>query len=123
MMEYLSVTAQQLLPILGAFLAAFVVHLVSRAIKAVEKKFDIDLDNDLEKRALGLVRSGVVYAEQWAINKTRTEGTKPSGASKLEEALVFVRAEAERAGLATWVEARGSDLAKVVEAQLGKVFK
>ena len=121
-MDYLGVLSEHILPLVFAFLIAVVVPLIRAALKGVEKKFDIDIDDRLEARALELVQSGIRYAEEWAVKKTKAGESKPSGAEKLDEALDFIKKEAERAGLSTWVESRGDDLSKVIEGQIRKVI-
>ncbi len=121
-MDYLGVLSEHILPIVFAFLVAVVVPLIRAALKGIEKKFDVDIDDRLEARALELVQSGIRYAEEWSLKKAKAGEEKPSGAQKLDEALAFVRTEAERAGLSSWIESRGGDLSKVIEGQIRKVI-
>jgi hypothetical protein len=120
-MEYLNIVAQHIVPIIAVFLASFLSLLASQALKALKQRFNIEEDLGIEKRAMGLIRSGVAYAEEWALNKTKVGGDLPGGAEKLNTALSFIKTEATRMGLDHWVEARGEDLAKLIEAQVRKV--
>ena len=120
-MEYLNIVAQHIVPIVAVFLASFLSILASQALKALKQRFNVQEDLGIERRALGLIRSGIAYAEEWALNKTKVGSDLPGGAEKLNTALSFIKEEASRMGLDHWVEARGEDLAKLIEAQVRKV--
>lgn len=121
-MDYLFVVLQYIIPLAALFLTAFLVFNTKGLIKAIESKTGFDISEDIENKAIALVKAGVLKAELWATTKVGAGEEKPSGPQKLDQALNFVKTEAEEHGLNEWVEKKGEDLAELVEEQVKKVL-
>lgn len=115
MIAYLSVLAENLLPVLAAAVGIVLTLLVRKAVEVFEKNTKISITSEQESQLERLVMLGVAAAEEWARKQLPTE-EKPSGAEKLDYALKFIEAELERLGL---VAVAREQLAKRLEALLG----
>jgi len=119
-MDYLKIILNDaLLPAVAVFVLAFLRVLGRVLIKKIEEKFQIDIDENTERRMLGIIASGVGFAEEWGRKQLKAE-IDTTGEEKLQQAVAYIIAEANKAGFDSWLEKRGSDLAKLIEARLNK---
>ena len=119
-MDYVKIFADQLLPWLAIFLTTFLSILGKIVLDKLREKFSIDISEANERRMLGIISSGVHFGEEYGRKWAKDVKVDTTGEARFKQAMDFIHAEAERAGMSDWVEARGDDLGKLIEAALNK---
>ena len=97
MNPYAAIILQNLVSIVcGVFLVPLMGILVQFAVK----KLGLHLDAAQEAKISEVLTESISYGEEWANGKLKVDpATKPTGAQKLEQALAYAVAEAQRRGL------------------------
>ncbi len=118
-MEYLKIMLDNLLPVVVMIVAGVLTVLGRQLVKVIEAKFQIQIDSEMESRLLGLIKSGISSAEEYAHKKLKVD-SPTSSEEKLQKAIEYVKKEAKKAGMDEWVDSHVHSLEAVIEAQLNK---
>ena len=78
MEDILKQLAEVLLPVFGALLTA----LATYGSNLVLKRLGIKLKEDHQRMVLGMIRSGIAGAEEWAYRKAKIQGDPIAGVEK-----------------------------------------
>lgn len=116
MNPYVAVVLEQLLPVLSAVLTVVGVALARKAVQVFEARTGLDVSAQHEAMLDDMLRRAVARGEEYARGVVKAGEEKPDGAEKLDVALDFAEAEAQRLGL----NVRGREhLENLLEAKLG----
>ena len=113
-MEYLKIMLDNLLPVVVMIVAGVLTVLGRQLVKVIEAKFQIQIDSEMESRLLGLIKSGISSAEEYAHKKLKVD-SPTSSEEKLQKAIEYVKKEAKKAGMDEWVDSHVHSLEAVID--------
>jgi len=113
-MDFVKAFLDALLPLLATLLVAVLTPLALRAGRALTAKADAETQRQTDARVTGWVYQAVHYAEEWARAQLRA-GVTVTGAAKLQQAMAYVVAQIQAAGLP---EIAAAQLRLLIEAAL-----
>jgi hypothetical protein len=98
-------------------LSIFLMWGTNRIIRAIEKKWDVDIPERQEVAIDGWVEQGILWAEEKSRSKIKEKADKLRGPEKLEVALGYVIGMIRSRGWDTWA---ADAITAKIEARLGK---
>ena len=103
------------LPTLWACLGIVITAAFAWVMTKLAAKFKIQISAETQGVIQTALGHGVAWAEQWASNKFKATGVKPTGNAKLDAALSLVQAELSAHNIPALATA---ELTKLIEAKL-----